>query len=52
MIADRALARQPRAKATAPHRGLRREFINDVCDLAVLTDVSIAMWRELDEEAE
>jgi hypothetical protein len=34
-----------------PYAGLRRDFTSSVRDLDVLTDVLIAMWRELEEEA-
>jgi len=35
-------------QAVTPEGGLRRGLIHAVYDFAVLTDVSIAMWRELD----
>ena len=40
-----------KTQAVTPDGGLSRGLINAAYDFAVLTDVSIAMWRELDQEA-
>lgn len=50
-LAEMVLSLPWKMQAVTPDGGLSRGFICAVYDFAVLTDVSIAMWRELDEAA-